>query len=310
MINQYRENYRRINNSSQNTELIYPLSNRGFFSEINNLALAVLFCLENKINLKIYSKNWVGGKWEDYFNPVLQEYNGFVPIPSDIFSIRREDKFYAFYHKSIKKRKILQDSIWTEMRSKPFIDTNFYYPELGIKGGIFEAKKQVFDLILDYNKRTEQEVFFVDNANPEFIKNSCGIQVRRGDKVNGKNREAESFDVQLYINKILEINTSIKNITICTDDYRVLKDFQKQFPEFHYLSLCDPSRIGYFQREYNNTTDDSKIRDEVINVLKDANLLINSKMFIGTYSSNIARFVVLMRNNKDCYSLDIDWTPL
>ncbi len=63
-------------------QLIYPLTNRGFFSEINNLSLAVLYCLDNKINFKISTRNWVSGKWIDYFNPTFKEYNGLIPIPS------------------------------------------------------------------------------------------------------------------------------------------------------------------------------------------------------------------------------------
>ncbi|WP_433833659.1 hypothetical protein [Flavobacterium anhuiense] len=309
MINQYREAYKKLNSSYRKDELIYPLTNRGFFSEINNLALAVLYCIENKICLKIYSKNWVGGRWNEYFNPLFTEYNGIVPLPADLFVKRRKDSFYIFYHKYLMNRKMIQGEIWNQMSSKPFFEKHFDYPELGIKGGIFEAKKQILNLILDYNKKTAQEVFSINNIDLDFVKTSCGIHVRRGDKIRGKSKEADLFEIESYVNKILEVNSDIKKITICTDDYGVIKDFKEKYPEFSYLSLCEPNRIGYFQKEYNKIESEVKKRAEVINVLKDANLLINSKMFVGTYSSNIARFVALMRDDKNCYSLDIDWTP-
>jgi len=310
MINQYREAYKLRNNSCSATELIYPLTNRGFFSEINNLVLAALFCLDNNIKLKLCTKNWVGGKWTDYFIPMVEEYKGTIPVPGDLFSKRKLDVFFVMYHKKLKGRKILQDDVWAEMRSSSFTEKQFNFPELGIDGSIFEAKKQLFTIILNYNKQTFEEIFFMKDADNDFVKGSFGIHIRRGDKVTGKTKEAELFDVEFYLNKVLEVNSEIKKITICTDDYNVVKNFREKAPEYDYLSFCDSDRVGYFQAKYNSTKDSTRKRAEVIDVLKDAYLLINSRIFIGTNSSNISRFVTLMRNNQHCYSLDTEWSPL
>ncbi|WP_379683464.1 hypothetical protein [Flavobacterium procerum] len=310
MINQYREAYKSINNSISKTELIYPLTNRGFFSEINNLVLAALFCLDNEIKLRLCTRNWVGGNWNDYFTPLLEEYKGLIPVPSDVFSEKRIDVFFKMYHKKIKGRKILRDDIWNKMRSTSFTEKHFSFPELGIDGPIFDAKRQLVDILLDYNKETAEEIFFMKENDSNFVKESFGIHIRRGDKVTGKTKEAELFDVELYLDKVQEINSEIKKITICTDDYNVVENFREKSPEFSYLSFCDSARAGYFQVQYNDTKDIKRKRAEVIDVLKDANLLINSKIFIGTNSSNISRFVTLMRNNIDCYSLDTEWSPL
>lgn len=310
MINQYREKYITLNNSIKKPELIYPLSNRGFFSELNNLVLAALYCLDNKIKFKIHSGKWVSGKWEDYFNPIFKEYKGLIPIPENVYVERRFDFLYALFHKHLKKRKLLKDDVWGNMRSKAFIEKTFYYPELGINGDIFEAKRQLFKIILDYNKKTAEEVFSLLETDLDFAKKSCGIHVRRGDKVSGSSKEAESFNIESYINKTLEFNPEIKDFTICTDDNQVLENFKTHYPQLNYLSYCPPTRLGYFQKQYNNTKETTLKRQEAINILKDANLLIQSKIFVGTYSSNISRFVVLMRNNKNCHSLDIPWTPL
>ena len=310
MINLYREKYKTLNNSFIKPELIYPLSNRGFFSELNNLVLAVLYCLDNKVNLKLHSRNWVSGKWEDYFNPLFEEYKGIIPIPENVYVEKRFDFLYILYHKHLKQRKLLKNDIWSNMRSKAFIEKHFYYPELGIDGDIFEAKRQLFNIILYYNKETSKEVFSLLETDLEFIKKSCGIHVRRGDKVNGNSKEAELFNIESYINKTLEFAPEIKDFTICTDDNEVLENFKTKYPKLNYLSFCPPTRLGYFQKQYNRTKDTVEKRKEVINILKDAHLLTNSKLFVGTYSSNISRFVVLMRNNKNCHSLDIPWTPL
>lgn len=310
MINQYREKYKTLNNSIKKPEFIYPLSNRGFFSELNNLVLAVLYCLDNKITFKLHSAKWVSGKWEAYFNPIFEEYKGIIPIPENVYIESRFDFLYSMYHKHLNKRKLLKDDIWSNMRNKTFIEKHFFYPELGINGDIFQAKRQLFNIILDYNKETAEEVFSVMETDLDFVKKSCGIHVRRGDKVNGNSKEAELFEIESYINKTCEFNPEMQDFTICTDDNEVLANFKTKYPQLNYLSFCPPSRLGYFQKQYNTTKETTERRKEVINILKDAYLLTNSKLFVGTYSSNISRFVVLMRNNKNCHSLDIPWTPL
>jgi hypothetical protein len=310
MINEYRDAYKKLNGLDKKSELIYPLSNRGLFSELNNLVLAVLFCLENNIRLKLYSEKWISGKWEDYFIPLFEEYKGIIPIPVYIYSKGRKDFFYRIYHIYLKNRIILQDGIWNEMRSNSFIEKHFFYPELGINGNVFQAKRQLFNIILDYNNETAKEIFSLKDTELDFVKKSCGIHVRRGDKVNGNSKESELFNIESYINKAQENDSDIRQFTICTDDRKVLENFKNKYPKYDYFSLCPPNRLGYFQYEFNIITNYEEKRKEVINILKDANLLITSKMFIGTYSSNISRFIVLMRNNENCHSLDTNWSPL
>jgi hypothetical protein len=310
MIHQYREKYKTLNNSFKKSELIYPLSNRGFFSELNNLVLAVLYCLENKIKFKLHSGKWVSGKWEDYFNPIFEEYKGLIPIPENVYVERRFDFLSVFYHKQVRNRKLLKDDVWSNMRSNDFLQKHFSYPDLEISGDIFEAKRQLFKIILDYNKKTAEDISSILNSDLDFVKQSCGIHVRRGDKVIGSSKEAELFNIESYITKALEFDPEMKDFTICTDDNEVLENFKTKYPKLNYLSFCPPTRLGYFQKQYNSTKETKEKRNEVINILKDAYLLSHSKMFVGTYSSNISRFVVLMRNNKSCHSLDIPWTPL
>lgn len=309
MLKIYRNNYKSINKTFIEKKLIFPLYNRGFFSEVNNLALVVLYCLENEINLKLYSKKWVSGNWKDYFNPMIEEYNGFVPIPLDFYVENRFDKYYKKYHRSFKNRIIIQDTIWHEMRKENFTDKHFHYPNLGIDGGIFEAKRQILKLLLDFNTKTFSEIHELDIELVNLVKDSCGLHIRRGDKVSGKSKEAESFNVDVYVEKALQIDPNLTTFTLCTDDYEVIKDFKLKYPEFKLISLCLPYKNGYSQKEYNSKRKKLDKRNEVIDVLKDCNLLINSKIFIGAYSSNVARFVTLMKNNKQCYSIDIEWNP-
>ena len=61
---------------------------------------------------------------------------------------------------------------------------------------------------------------------------------------------------------------------------------------------------GYDQKNYNNLQSKKKKSDEVISILLDSQILINSRYFIGTYTSNVSRYVAIVKNNIDCYSMD------
>ncbi len=285
-----RKEYIKLNESFKK-QLIYPLTNRGFFSEINNLSLAVLYCLDNKINFKISTRNWVSGKWIDYFNPTFKEYNGLIPIPShSVFDIKSSEKLYYNYHKYVKNRVIVQDGIWDKMRSPSFTGKNFYFPDLNINGGIFQAKQQVMELILDYNQNTINNSFNIaEDIN--FISSSAGIHVRRGDKVDGTNKEADIFKIQSYVKKAKAIDPDINKFTICTDDYSVVEEFKSNYPEYDFLTYCPESKKGYSQKAYNNLKSISLINKEGFSVIKDVYLLTKSKIFIGANSSSISRFV-------------------
>jgi hypothetical protein len=309
MINIQRGYYIITNNSFKKKELIYPLTSRGFFSEINNLALAILYCLEEKINFKIFTKKWVSGEWQDYFESIFDEYNGIVPIPNDIFVVRRKDMFYNFYHKHLRGRELVQTDIWHKMHNVDFTNRSFYYPLLGINGTIYDAKKQIFKLILQFNNETKTIVNLNNQIDHQFIKESFGIHIRRGDKIFGNLQEAGNINLQSYINKAISIDPTIFKFTICTDDFTVIETLRNAYPSFQFYTLCNPVKRGYDQNNFNKLTDKKDKKEEVYSILTDSNILIESKIFIGTYSSNISRYVGIMRDSLLCYSIDKDLSP-
>lgn len=308
-LKKHKSNFKKLNNSFEE-ELIYPLTNRGFYSEINNLVLAALYCSVNRIKIRVSSKNWVAGEWTDYFNPVIEEYHGLIPIPTtSVFFIRRREKLYEFYHKNLKKRQLIQNNVWNKMRDKAFTKNYFNIPELGIDGDIFHAKKRMMSILFDINNTVNNQLECFMEQHNTFIKNSCGIHVRRGDKVFGKHKEANFVSLSDFVNKATAVAPELNKFTICTDDFEVIEEFKKEFPQFELFTLCKNTNRGYSQKEYNSITDKKKIYNEVIDLLKDSYLLTHSNVFIGSYSSNISRFLVLQRDNINCYSMDSKWYP-
>ena len=308
-LKKYKLNFKKLNNSFEE-ELIFPLTNRGFYSEINNLVLAALYCSVHKINIKISSRNWVAGQWSDYFNPIIEEYKGIIPVPTfSVFFIRRREKLFEFYHKNLKKRQLVQYNIWSKIGNKTFTESYFNIPELGINGDIFHAKKRMMSILFDINSTVNNELRGFMKQHNTFIKDSCGIHVRRGDKVFEKHKEADFISLSDFVNKATTVAPELNKFTICTDDYDVIEEFKEEFPQFDFFTLCKNTNRGYSQKEYNSITDKKKIYNEVLDLLKDSYLLTHSKVFIGSYSSNISRFLVLQRDDINCYSMDSEWYP-
>ena len=80
--------------------IVYSLTGRGLFSELSNLALALVYADYNQEELTVNTRNWnarVEKGWSDYFESVLPNCNGvmcsqYFPqgraiIISDIFQL-------------------------------------------------------------------------------------------------------------------------------------------------------------------------------------------------------------------------------
>lgn len=68
--------FRRLNERHEKQLLFRLGSQAGFFSEINNMLLAVLYCLRGNIRFVLSSKGGTFGVrngWTDYFAPIFEE---------------------------------------------------------------------------------------------------------------------------------------------------------------------------------------------------------------------------------------------
>ena len=61
--------------------IVYSLTGRGLFSELSNLALALVYADYNQEELTVNTRNWnarVEKGWSDYFESVLPDCNGVI----------------------------------------------------------------------------------------------------------------------------------------------------------------------------------------------------------------------------------------
>ena len=78
LLNKYKEL-----NESYKPILVYHVGiDAGFFSEFNDLIFMILYCLEHKIQFKLYSDDANFGiekGWQDYFEPFCEEVHEQAP---------------------------------------------------------------------------------------------------------------------------------------------------------------------------------------------------------------------------------------
>ncbi len=301
------EKYKHLNRGKRR-KLVFQLTGRGFASEINNMLSAMLYCLVHDIEFILYSKPWCASHekgWQDYFLPFCEEYTDKLFYRNSAFELGHDEKKRDSLQKSLFKNHYNAHDLWFKIIDDNFLSKEFIIPELGIEGDIFQAKRVLLKIICRYNLETESRVHAKDEM-LSSIKPFISLHIRQGDKA----PEAEVLPGRRYIEQIKKAPPHLKNVFVASDDYRVIEDCMKHCPDrFRIVTFCKPTTTGYDQDAFSQEKVIVK-KQQMLDLFLDLHFLVQSRFFIGTYSSNIARLVALFKGRNKCQSLDIpEWHP-
>ncbi|MDR3218117.1 MAG: hypothetical protein LBU22_03915 [Dysgonamonadaceae bacterium] len=296
------EKYTQLNDSFNKKKLTYRLGvEAGFFSEYNNMLLAMLYCLENKIRFKLYSKdaNFKYEKgWADYFLPFCQEdsfayqrHNPRVAVPSKKYDPR------VILHHILKPKTFLTFELWPFFRDQNREKQYFDIPELGIAGNLQDACSILVQLTWRYNEVTKKTLEEKINS-LQLPEKYIGFHIRSGDKI----EEAELFNVSQYVEKVKQY-TNLRDAFLSTDDYSIVETFRTQFKDWNIYTLCKESERGYFQKEFEQK-DQKFMRQHHENLFASIDILKKSTVFVGTFSSNIGMYIGMCKQDN---VISIDW---
>ena len=297
--------YKIINESFENVMIYHIGVDAGFFTEYTYMFNAMLFCLQHKIQFKLYSDDanfrYKEG-WTDYFMPFCEEVHE------------------GFHHKYNKHRlpswkRILEEANWDVARWKlkcSFLnvcgdslalmtyhkkvllnhhvkfDDNTYFniPELGIKGGYLDAFKVMVNITWRLNNRVKKEAYkLIDELN--LSDNYVGCQIRGGDKVT----ETELLSSEFYFQIISEKKCLTKDIFVLTDDYRIFQLLQDKHPEVHWLTLCSSDEKGYVNSNFSSKSGDIKWR-QMVRFIASIEILMKASLFIGSITAGPSFFLL------------------
>ncbi len=275
--------------------LIFHLTDRGFYSEINNLFNAAIYCLHNKTGLIIDDSNFLykdQAGWDDYFERFW-----------DLETNPGGSRYFDLHYRNDQK-------LWNRVLHYDYDSVSI--PRLGLlPGHAFENKRQIAQRI--YRLKPHVERMLTDRIRQfKLPKTYAACHIRRGDKVGELPGypEADRVESSMYLDKILDDFPDVRTLFVCSDAYSAVEEIkwciQEKGLQINVITTCLPENVGHSTEMLKDEFPDPF--ENVLRLMVDAEVSARSTCFVGTFSSNVSRFVALMHANpKRCFSLDEKW---
>lgn len=309
-MNDLQSKYYNLNNSFKKKLVFHLGAEAGFFSEYNNMILAMLYCLTNNIKFVLYSEDANFGYkegWNDYFLPFCDENKNSFHTKYNFRNheylqnqLSSRDKLKIQYHKFSNKIDFLTQDLWLAVHNRVHEKGHFLIPELGIDGDLRSACRKLIEITWRYNPHTNERVEKLKdslNLPSQYI----GFHIRRGDK----HIEQNPIDISVYFDKLSSIEDYPKNAFVLTDDYNVITDIKEMHLDWNIFTLCKETERGYIHSEFQKMSKE-QIKEAHINLFTSIDILNKAQYFVGTYASNPGMYLGMRMDAKKCLSIDLD----
>ena len=299
-------------------KIIYSLTHRGLYSELVNLALAKVYADKYNYRLLVNSRNWnskIDNGLSDWFIPYFEETHSILTYQEKIYNNEKpwigkiyynpsafwgywRERLYNKIFKFFNPTALLSKESFQRMHSGDFLSQ---YSE----GELLNAVSNSFKKFYKYNALTQNSI----SEKKQYINipdNYISIHIRRGDKI--VTGEMEDINLNIYVDAIRKYRYISNNIYIATDDVTVISYISKKLSDTDIkIYYNKENKLKGFDEKTYNLKSDSVRRDEVLNMLFDMDMMINSSFFIGTFSSNVGCVVAMYLGLDKCHSIDVSW---
>jgi hypothetical protein len=284
-------------NQSYSSPFVFKLTQRGFFSEVNNLLNAVLYGLAKRRRLIVDESGFEGQNWTDFFTASLPT------APSSLINTVPKEWFVD----GVKHQGFYLIRKWAIRRHErfPFL----WLPEIGLGGTVFRVQRSIARMLT--TPRHPHDI-------PSELKRPfAAFHIRRGDKVGGYVingqviREGDDIASSVYVDLLNRKAPEVRSIFVMTDDYRCVEEVKAAATGRIVHAFCLPSERGYQQDEF-SALDAGQKRTSLKRLVAEANIATMSDLFIGAFKSNVGRFVALWHHEpRRCFSVDGQkrWLP-
>lgn len=270
--------------------MIISVLNRsaGFFSQFFFTINHYIYCMKHKIGFFLKSDDWTflyQHGWTDYFLPIESPLNTLNHINSEYgHGNVIEDISFLEYKKALPLVFKYNDFIQSKINEK--------MDELHLKKGGYSS-----------------------------------IFIRRGDKLLC---ESKFIETEKYMDALLKVEPDCKIIFLQTDDYHCYTDLMKYITEnsldIQIITLCDSNLFGFTMSgiEFYNTDSNfqennpyihkirsmnvknkiifdmnkDEIREHMITFLVGLDIVLQSKICVTDYSSNVGKFIKLWNGDS------------
>lgn len=242
--------YRLLNSSFRKTMIFHLGIDAGFFTEYTYMLHAMLYCLQHKIQFKLYSDDanfgWEKG-WTDCFVPFCEEVHEAF---HHTYNTHRLPSWKALMKdKKLPKTKLMKWKLKATCKNitgetlafltykKPVLlnchlkfdpNQHFHIPELGIDGDYLHAFRKMTEITWKLNEVTGRECrHLADNL--QLPQEYVGCQIRGGDKIT----ETNLLPAEYYI-RLIKQKTDLRDVFVLTDDYRIFRQVQSLAPDIRW----------------------------------------------------------------------------
>lgn len=303
-INKYNE----LNNSFKKTCVFTVGHSAGFFSEINNMVFAMLYCLVNEIKFIPYFKsaNFSDKKgWLEFFEPFCEEFNFKIPkmwnyrSNDEVERLKKKNplkfillKIWSYLFKKKHKISYLTYEIWPKFFNVDFLFREIEVKKLDIEGDLTEACENLVKMIWRLNDETQSEVEkIISKINlPEKY---AAIHVRAGDKILEVDKLLE---VQEFMKLVFE-KCTLRDVFVFADDYRQVEQLIKEYPDYNFYTSCSAEEKGYENAKFQSLNWAEK-KKGLLNLFSNINICLNSQLFVGSEHANPDYFIKIIKEDK------------
>jgi hypothetical protein len=296
------ERYRVINESFAK-KLVFRFGiEAGFFSEYNNMILAMAYCLKRGIRFSIYSENaWFSPiGWTEFFESFCREEKARLHIRINTREVPpppgKKMRLKIGWSRLWYGIDYFTWELWQEFRNRAMEQESFMIGELGIDGDLRDACKVLTDITWRYNQDTQKEVDqLIESVGlpDEYL----GLHIRGGDKF----IESDLQPAGRYFDEIKN-RSDCRHVFVLTDDYRVIDTIRHEYPEWKIYTMCRSEERGYFHQEFMRR-DPSYIRELTVRLFTSTDILRNSEFFIGTFTSNPGMYLGMRMDRNKCLGI-------
>lgn len=273
-------------NSSFQDKFIYRLGgSTGFFSEYNNMVLAMHYCMVNHYQFVLESEGanfLLSEGWNDFFLPFCKEVRG-KWLRKFNYRIKPTYKnkwewFNFNVYKRLHPHYSYMYMLFNTVRGQD-VNRTYTIEPVGLDGTLLENCSEIHKMIWRYNPSVKKDISSLI-ASLGIPSNHAGIHIRQGDKY----EEAMLYDPDNYIHH-LQRYTDERNVFILTDDFRVITKLRTNYPDYQFFTLCQPDERGYSLSKLLNSPKEEQ-RKALLRLFASMDVLEDSIIFVGTYSAN------------------------
>lgn len=299
------KNYNTLNNSFKRKMTFHLGADAGFFSEFNNMVLAMIYCLDNQIKFSLYSKKGnfsLSRGWADFFMPFCEEKTSFLHQRYNrrSYQIKKAKALPPIFLKFLSGDDFLTQDIWDRFRTEEFSKRRFTVPELNlIDAPLLDATKRIIQMIWHYNPTSEKIVEDYKKS-IDLPESFISIHIRAGDKI----KETNTYSTNVYMEKASSFSPK-KSAFILTDNFSVIEDLQNSYSDWDFFTLCLSTELGYDHSEFTKLDKYQKYLQH-LKLFSSLDICATSDKFIGSYSSNPGGFMAMRIGEENCACLDYD----